>query len=400
MVSPIIWSGKQYFRVVGTDLHEDTLRIRSNYKNREHVSRLVLPTLCITYADMRFNNAIGGTQLRWPDSEVYGPVHFDPPVEINGLDEVERLTWIRGAHRVIIDPKETTIEWYGFRDLVVPRLRISQEKPIEALIEVQNAVVEVRPELQINIGQYANGRLIGGVTVEKRHPEWVPPDPEQRGYRLWVRVVDFQKHQPLVEAKLAFFRWKAASRTDPSDGKFVLQEEQHTDGSGSVVLEPRAPEILEAVTLAMDGWRATARVWRALEGQPVNLLMVASRLRRAEFPVQVPGSGRKLYAAAYTLDPGDTLEQVADTFRYKNVEELTTMIGGTGIDPGAPIPLPGWYFLHVQPRDTLDKIAKDFELDPRWPRTVGRHHSPNQSVVIEHEIVAIPNPKFAETREP
>jgi hypothetical protein len=400
MVSPIIWSGKQFFRVVGTELHEDTLRIRSNYKNREYVSRLVLPTLCITYAEMGFQNAIGGTQLRWPDSEVYGPAYFDPPVEINGAAEIERLTWIRGAHRVIIGPKETMIEWYGFRDLVVPRLRISQDQPIEALIEVENAVVEVRPELQINIGQYANGRLIGGVTVEKRHPEWVPPDPEQRGYRLWVRVVDFEKREPLVEAKLAFFHWVAASPTDPSVGEFVLQEEHPTDSSGSVVIEPRTPGILEAVTLAMEGWRATARVWRALEGQPVNLLMVASRLKRAQYPVRVRRLERKIYAAAYTLDPGDTLELLAETFRYKSVEELAEMIGGTGIDPGAPIPLPGWYFLHAQPGDTLEKIASDFELDPRWPRTVGRHHRPNNSVVIEHEIVAIPDPTFAASREP
>lgn len=401
MTTPIVWTGEQSFRVVGTNLHEDTLRIRSNYDRSEHVYRLRLPTLCITYANMKFVNDIGGPQLRWPDSAVYGPQYFDPPVEINGLTEVERLTWIRGAHRVVIGPKETEIEWYAFRGLVIPRLHISEQEPIEALLQVHNAVVEVEPQLLIDITQYADGRPIGGVRVVKRHPDWKEPKQEQPNYRLWVRVVDFENGQPLVEARVALFEWKGGTRSPRGDrGSFVLVEEAWTDGTGSVVRNPRPADILEGATLAMDGWRATARVWRAQANEPLNLLLRAAHLQATKYPREVPGARRKIYVAAYNLDPGDSLEWLAEAFRYKDVAELAAMSHASALDPGAPIPLPGWYFVHAQRGDTLEGLAKSFEIAQGWPRTTGRHHRPNPLVLLEHEIVAIPAPEFIREHTP
>jgi hypothetical protein len=401
MTNPIVWKGEQAFRVVGTGLHEDTLRIRSNQHRAEDVYRLRLPTLCITYANMKFANDIGGKQLCWPDSAAYGPQYFDPPVEITGRAEVERLTWIRGAHHVVIGPKETEIEWRANQVLVVPRLRIGEKEPIEALLQVDSAVVEVEQELLIDIAQYANGRQIGGVRVVKRHPAWREPRPEKPNYRLWVRVVDFENLRPLVEAKLALFRWQGdAPSPHDYNGAFVLLEEAVTDGTASVVRVPRPADVLEAATLAMEGWRATAKVWRAQDNEPVSLLMSAARLKSTKYPQEVPGASRKIYVAAYNLDPGDTLEWLAGAFRYLDVAELAQMNNVAALDPGAPIPLPGWYFVHAQPGDTLDSLAKDFKLESGWPRTTGRHHRPNPSVLLEHEIVAIPAPRFVVGRTP
>ena len=326
MTTPIMWKGEQAFRVVGTRLHEDTLRIRSNYDKREDVYRLRLPTLCITYADMRFANAIGGEQLRWPASAAYGPVYFDPPVEITNQADVERLTWIRGAHHVVIGPKETEIEWRAFRTLVIPRLRISETEPIEALLEVDGATVEVEPPLIIDISQRADGRAIGGVQVVKRHPDWREPAEERPSYRLWVRVVDAETTKPLVEARLALSRWDAdAPSAGRSRGAFMPVEDAWTDATGSVVRDPRPADVLEAATLAMDGWRATARVWRAQSHEPVNLLMTATRLKPARYPGRAVRDRRRVYAAVYSLDAGDTLEWLAEAFRYADVAELAKM---------------------------------------------------------------------------
>lgn len=401
MTTPIVWKGEQSFRVVGTSLHEDTLRVRSNYEKAEAAFRLRLPTLSITYADLKFINAIGGVQARWPDSAVYGPKFFDPPVEINGLDEVERLTWIRGAHRVVIGPGETEIHWFSFRELVIPRLRIGEKDPLEATLVVDHATVHVEPELCIDISQYANGRQIGGVSVVKRHPEWREPRPEKPLYRLWVRAVDFDTGRPMIEAKLAFFRWEEGA-TAPHGGRgaFVPVEEAWTDGAGWVVLDPRPATSLEAVTLAMDGWRATPKVWRSQDGQTVSLLLPAARLKETRYPGRIRGATRGIYAGAYNLDPGDTLEWMAAAFCYKDVAELADMNGVAVLEPGRPVPLPGWCFLHAQSGVTLADIARTFRLDKGWPRTTGRHHRPDPQVPLEHEIVAIPTPDFAASRAP
>lgn len=392
MTTPIVWTGEQTFQVVGTNRHEDTLRIRSNDAKTETVYRLRLPTLCITYADMRFVNDIGGVQARWPAAAVYGPQFFNPPVAINGLTEVERLTWIRGAHCVIIGPRETEIEWHARRELVIPRLRIGELDPLEATLVVENARVEVEPELLIDISQYADGRQIGGVRVVKRHPDWVEPAPDKPNYRLWVRVVDCESQRPLVEAKLALCRWRRDA--------FEPVEEAWTDATGSIVRDHRPAEVLEAAVLAMEGWRATPKVWRGQPGQDVNLLVSAARLRAAKYPTQVPGAARKLFAAVYNLDPGDTLEWLAAAFRYRDVAELAALGGAAALNAGALIALPGWRFIHAQRGDSLISLAAEFQLDPGWPRTVGRRHHPAPLVPLEHEIVAVPTPDFIAGRSP
>ena len=100
--NPIVWHGQQEFWLAGTDHHEDTLRIESNYSQAqaEHTLRLTLPTLCITYANMQFTNAIGGKQENYPSSSKYGPIFFDPPVVITDTEEVEKMkvTSVKSNH--------------------------------------------------------------------------------------------------------------------------------------------------------------------------------------------------------------------------------------------------------------------------------------------------------------
>jgi hypothetical protein len=213
--------------------------------------------------------------------------------------------------------------------------------------------------------------------------------------------VDFDTDRPLKEAKVALFRWKEATPPAPGRGQFDLLEEAQTDGAGSVVRDPRTPsDVLEAATLATEGWRATAKVWRAQPNEPVSLLMTAARLKSTKYPAQVPGSARPVYVAAYNLDPGDTLEWVARTFRYKDVQELADMNRLPVAGLGARVGLPGWYFVHARADDTLDSIAAAFQVNRGWPRTVGRHHRPNPAVVLLHEVVAVPGPDFLAGRTP
>ena len=113
-ISPIQWKGKQAFYIVGTKHDDDTIRIAGTGM-KQVLLCLILPTLCITYADMKFANSIGGIQEDYPDSKVYGPKYFQPEVVLSGEREIEKFTWIRHAEKVTIGPRETKVEWWGWR---------------------------------------------------------------------------------------------------------------------------------------------------------------------------------------------------------------------------------------------------------------------------------------------
>jgi hypothetical protein len=391
MASPITWKGEQWFKVVGTGLHEDTLRLRCNQGRQEATHRLVLPTLCITYADMKFANGIGGEQLRWPDSQVYGPTWFDPAVEIVGHDEVERLTWIRGAHRVVIGPKVTEIEWYDHQELVVPRLRLDTKEPIEALMQVQNVRIEQQVPMRVDVAQIADGRRIGGVSWEKQHPDYQPPRDRDGGYRLWIRVVDAATGGPLLRSRLALFHWKG----DDERGAFVPVETASADSTGSVLREDRPAGDLEAAVLAMPGWRAEARVWRALPGQPLTIVMHAHRLQRVDRPKGLGGAQRELYRAEASLGPGDATGQLASRFGYEGAAELEMLNRGTKEENADQVLLPGWVFLTAREGDTLRGLAHELQVDPGHIRVVSRRHRPDADGLLPHEVIAVPTPEFA-----
>jgi hypothetical protein len=431
-----MWSGEQVFRVVGTDRYADSLHIKSDYSGSEMPLTLVLPTLCITYADMRFANDIGGAQENYPASQAYGPLYFSPPVEILGESEVKRLTWIRGAHRVTIGPEETEIEWYPRKKLIIPRLRMDEKTPAQAVLHVKDVPVPPAQRAVIKVLQYADGRHVGGIRVEKRHPEWKPPE-EPLEYDLWIRVIDGVNGSPIPEARLKLFRWDPGVATPYGKGGFVLVDQRHTDGDGVVHDAHRPSGDREAVVLDLPGWRAVARCFRPLGGQHVRLFLRAWPLKKAAMdytwqrgdtldsmalltghraqdilkdngladPSDLkPGMGISLpcYAATYRMEAGDTFEWLAEAFGYEGVEELAKLNGVRDLaawDGSTDIVLPGWYFFYARPDESLERLDGMFQLPRGSARTVGRVHHADPRLPYEGETIAVPSARIAEVLE-
>jgi hypothetical protein len=432
--SPLVWRGKYEFWLTGTDHHEDTLWIEANYKNTEQPLRLTLPTLCITYADMGFANAIGGVQKNYPESSEYGPMFFNPQIEISGEKEIEKFTWIRGAHRVVIAPETTEIEWYRWNHLVIPRLRLPKKKPVIALLTIEDTRIAVDEPLAIKVKQYADGRQIGSIRVGKRHPDWQPKEIKKE-YDLRIWVVDGKTLKPMPEVALNLFRWDPELATPYGKGGFRMIERRYSDGHGTVQdLNRRPSNELEAITLHHPGWRAVARCFRPLPGQPVQILMLAWKLKedfvryiwktsdrlevlgeltgytiediRQRSKLSIPldlrvGMRIKLpcYAATYRMEPCDTFEWLSEVFAYPGVEELTRL---NGLDDPADlsglgeIKLPGWHFFYARRGDSLERIDKMFGLPPGSSRTVGRVHHQDPRLPYESETIAVPTEKFVE----
>jgi LysM repeat protein len=423
---PLIWSGEHSFDVVGTERYADSLRVKTPRKGGEELLRLVLPTLCITYADMKFANDIGGVQESYPASQAYGPRYFDPPVELIGEADIRKFTWIRGAHRVTIGPTETEIEWYAGKTLIIPRLRLDQKEPAQAKLVVKDAHIPVERPLVVTVLQYADGRHIGGIRFEKRHPLYEPPK-EPQEYNLWVRVVDGETGEPMPEARLNFFRWDPGASTPSGTGGFVLVEHRYTNGDGVVQDAHRPSGEREAVVLDMPGWRAVARCFKPLGGQHVRLFMRAWRLRKAQMgymwqkgdrldrialltghseqeildanrltdPSDLkPGMRIRLpcYAATYRMESGDTYEWLARAFGYAHVKELARLnrVRDLAALGGKDIRLPGWYFFYARRDESLQVLDKRFGLERGSARTVGRVYHADPDLPYEGETIALP----------
>ena len=242
-----IWTGEETFRVSGSGLHDDTLLIRPKNPKLEALFSLVLPTLCITYADMNFQNAIGGQQVNYPASQAYGPAYFDPPVVINGEAEIERFTYIRGAEHVEIGPQFTRVRFPSWKELVIPRLRLDEKPPAEAVLSAKNVPVRIDEPLAVLVMQFANGRHVGGVKLEVRHPDYKPVEGEPL-YDLWVRVLDASQMQPMTEMPVSIWHW------DPSGaGAFHLDATRYTGEDGSIYAPGRPAGELEAVSAFRRG---------------------------------------------------------------------------------------------------------------------------------------------------
>jgi hypothetical protein len=415
------WGGSHGFRLNGCAVHEDTLRIKSNYRKSEAMLRLVLPTLCITYADSKFQNAIGGEQKNYPDSDVYGPAYFAPPVSISGEKEIERLTYIRGAHRVEIGPRETVIEFPSWKELVIPRLRLSREKPVEGTLHVPNTVIAVTDPLKVDIRQFADGRHVGGVCLEKRHPEWRPPKVDQT-YEAWVHVLDGITSRPLPKVEVDVWHW------DPKQEGFRPGKRAFTDQFGNIRLPERPSGELEAFVVRLPGHRAVVRCLRPLAGQKVRLHMRVWPLTRTLIPyvwrkgdtldrmVQFCGHAantilevnrlRKTdlkpklrvilpcYAATYRLESWDDLDWVGKAFGYRDAQGLARVNGVEFLTGAEEIKLPDWYYLYAGENVTLDDIDDLFGLPKGSSVTVGRVFHPEPRLPFVGETVAVPTARF------
>jgi LysM repeat protein len=432
---PLVWSGEHLFHVVGTERYADSLRIKTiRKKGGEELLRLVLPTLCITYAHMKFANDIGGVQVDYPASQAYGPQYFDPPVELLGEADIRKFTWIRGAHQVTIGPKETEIEWYAGKTLIIPRLRLGEKEPAGARLVVKDAHIPVEQPLVVTVLQYADGRHIGGVRFEKRHALYKPPK-EPQEYDLWVRVIDGTTGEPIPEALLKFFRWDSGASTPGGAGGFVFVDQRYTDGDGVVSDSARPSGEREAVVLGMPGWRAVARCFKPLGGQHVRFFLRAWPLRKAQMKyvwqkgdslnrmAQLTGHSEKeilganrladpsalepgtpirlpCYAATYRMEDGDTFEWLARAFGYADVKELARLNGVRDLAAlgGKNIKLPGWYFFYARRDESLQALDEQFELERGSARTVGRVFHADPDLPYEGETIALPGGRGRELR--
>lgn len=423
------WKGVYDFRLSGSGLHEDTLRIKSNARKQEQLLKLDLPTLCITYADAKFQDDIGGEQENYPASRAYGSDHFDPPVEIFGEQKIEMFTYIRGAHRVEIGPERTIIEFPSWKDLVIPRLRLDRIKPADARLHVPNTHIRVEKPLQITALQYADGRHVGGVRMEKRHPDWKPSLEDER-HSLWIRVIDGRSLQPLPKVIVDVLRWKEREKS----GRFHLEDRIHTDEAGCIQVQDLPSGDLEAYVVRHPGWRSVVRCVRPLAGQNVRLHMRAWRLQRekVEFvwedtdrldviaqragisfdelvsinhlkPAKSPVSGRRinlpLYTASYQLEPWDNLDWVASAFGYLGKKELAEANGlkeAADLAHLQDIRLPDWRFLYATEGDTFKKIDRSFGLPAGSTIPVGRAFHPDPNAPYPGETVAVPTELFAD----
>ena len=435
MSSAIRWEGKQAFYIAGTKHDEDTLRIVVNQRGTEERMQLTLPTLCITYADLKFVNDIGGRQADYPDSAVYGPRYFDPPVVIDGAADVEKYTWIRGAERVTIGPDETVIEWLPWRTLVIPRLRINPKEKAPAVIGVPEVTVTLSQPFVAKALQYADGRHVGGVQFVKRHPDWKPePAPEE--YDLWLRAIDGHSRSAIPEAKVSLFTWEGGK--PPTGGKFVLEGYWHTNGMGIVDVtnlpcSDRKVVIVESKPWLPQVWRfrplpgqkvkrtfklwqnkqiSCPYVWRAQDTLEAVAILTGSDpqtildMNKLDSAGQIkPGQTLEIpcFEAVYRTEARDTLERLAEWFCYDSIEELVAankLRKPFKLYQNQALHLPGWRMFLAGPDLLFGELDEQFGLPEGWSRPAQRTLHDNPTQAYEHEVVAIPTHEFARGRKP
>lgn len=393
---PMIWSGEHHFEVDGSGLHEDTLRIGRAQPQGERMLTLVLPTLCITYADMVFQNAVGGVQMSYPGSAVYGPAFFDPPVELTG-DDIERLTYVRGADRVVIGRERTVVEFGSWEELVIPRLRIGAGVGAPAALAVASTSIDVEAPLSIAVKQYADGRHVGGLAVEARHQDYVESTPEPV-YDLWARVVDGRRREPLPEVIVEVWGWDPRAEREGGVGGFVAVAEVATDGHGIAQTGGLRAGQLQWYSARLEGWRVAPRCLRPLPQQSVRLHLLAWEMtpdrdatqyeleRGASIPVQ-------RYEATYRAESWETLDEVARRFGFAGANELAESGGLRHPDQytgAADFTLPGWALLHAPAGDTSTLLDRRLDLPSGSTIAAHRLYRPVPDALVPGEVVAVP----------
>lgn len=428
--APISWRGEHGFFISGTDHEDDTIRIPASHRKDEALYKLILPTLCITYADMKFANDVGGVQLNYPDSIIYGRKYFDPPVVLTGDKEIERFTWIRGAEKVTIGPEKTVVEFRSWRDLEIPKLRIRHKTKIESLLNFTDVEIAVTQPFVVKVLQYADGRHVGGINVTKRHPNW-KPEPEGEEFDLLVRLIDGETRNAIPEAPVNLYTW------NEEKGQFVPEATYYTNGMGIVDVQGlrcSSKKLLEVGELPWlpQAWRfrplpdqkvkkffrlwkhkkTTAPfVWRV--GASIELLAKLSGSEEKEIlklndisSEREINSGDEIliyhFQTHHHVEVGDTLESLAEYFSYRTVDELAKANGldaPKNIHPDQKILLPGWMFFQAGEDDIFVKFDELFNLPKGWTRPARRVLHDNPERVYANEIIAVPTTDFIREHE-
>jgi len=429
--APIKWQGKQAFYVAGTGLNDDTIRIEGSHRELKERLSLVLPTLCITYADLRFANAVGGVQADYPDSAGYGPLYFDPPVVINGEEEIRKHTWIRGADQVTIGPKETVIKWWGWRTLVIPKLRIKSKKKAKAVISVPEVVITVSQPFSLKTMQYTDGRHVGGVQLVKRHPDW-KPEPVGNDYGLWVRVTDGYTKGGIPEAKVSLYTWKAG--VSAGKGEFVPESYWFTNGMGIVEASGLPCSSKKLVLVDCKPWLPQVWRFRPIGGQKVRLNFKLWQNKRGvcryewkmgdtlDDVASLAGTDPKAildmnklhsekdlkpgqlidipcFEAVYRFEDRDTLKRISELFCYDSVEKLAEankLAKPYKLYKEQAVLLPSWLFFIAPPGSLFEELDKRFKLPGGWTRPAQRRLHDNPAKAYDNEVIAVPTKEFAE----
>lgn len=427
MSSPIKWSGRHMFYITGIGNDDDTIRIVGDQRKIEKLLTLVLPTLCITYADMQFANQIGGVQKKYPDSKEYGPQFFEPPVVISNPKEIEKFTLIRGAKQVTIGQEETKIEFESYRTLIVPQLQIKKKERATAVVNVPEIEIIVTQPFNAKIMQFADGRHIGGVQFTKAHPDWKPkPIPER--YDLWVRVIDDETRRALAETKVTLSDW------DPNTGNFVEEAVWYTNKMGIAEASNLPCSDKKLLTIEHPPWLSQTLRFHPLPGQKVKRTFKLWQNSEVTFPYivltdvtvsiqTVAGLSRKptatilemnrvgslnelksgqtinipCYTPTYRVQARDTLEKLAARFCYNNVEELARankLSKPYKIYRGQQLRLTGWHFFMARVDDQFDKLDEQFSLPKGWIRPVKKVHHDVPNRIHKNELIAIPSQEF------
>jgi hypothetical protein len=377
---------------------------------------------------MKFSNDIGGVQLDYPDSIIYGKKYFDPPVVLTGDEEIERFTWIRGAEKVTIGPEETVIEFRSWRDLEIPKLRIRKKTRAESLLNFTDVQITVTQPFVVKVLQYADGRHVGGINVTKHHPNW-KPEPEGEEYDLLVRLIDGETRNAIPEAPVKLFTW------DDDKGLFVHEATYITNGMGIVDVQGLSCSRKKLLDVGELPWLSQKWRFRPLNNQKVKKFfrlwkhkkMKAPFIWREgvgiEFLAKLSGSDEKEilksnnissekeinpgdkiqiyhFDAHHHVEIGDTLETLAEYFGYRSVEELATankIKDPKNIYPDQRIELPGWMFFQAGEKDKFRIFDEMFNLTKGWARPARKLLHDNPEFAYDGEIIAVPTIDF--TRE-
>jgi hypothetical protein len=399
MSQPISWKGNQAVYVVGTDHEDNTLRVQPDQRHKEVKLKLILPTLCVTYADMKFANAVGGVQRNFPDSQPYGVLFFDPPVVINGPENIEKFTYIRGADRVSIGPKETVIEWWSWRELIIPKLRIMNKEKVKVLLSVPQIQIAVAEPFSVRLKQYADGRHVGGVEVIKTHPDWKPP-PESEKYDLWVRTIDGHSRRAIPEAKVTLYTWK-----DHQNGAgFVREASWYTNDMGLAGAPNLQCSERKLVIIERDPWLPQTWRFRPMSGQVIRQTF---KLWKSKVVAQPKLMGEKkaeivAFEAVYHAEKRDTLKRLAEYFCYNDLKELAVANGlpkSFSVYPDQELRLPGWFFVNARAGDLFEELDKQFNIPNGWTRPAQRTLHDNPTKAYDGEVIAFPAKEFADSHK-
>ncbi len=430
----VTWKGEHIFYINGTGHEDDTLRVRANRAETKKPLSLILPTLCITYADMKFANKIGGIQKAYPESIPYGEKYFKPSVTLSGEKEIERFTWIRGAESVTIGTKRTIISWPSWKTLVIPKLRIRAGEKAEARVNVPEIHLTVDQPFEAKTMQFADGRHIGGVQLVKRHPDWKPVPVDEK-YDLWVRIIDGKSRRAIQKAHVTVWDWK--TEDDGTHGAFTPAVNLYTDEMGIAQAEGLDCSDKQLLTVEAKQWKNQAHRFRPFPGQKIKrtfkmqplkhrttlyqwdrkdtlktLAHLSStakpallRMNRFKTAREIP-IGQQInlpcFQAAYTIEPRDTLERIAEYFCYHSTHELAAANNITSpprIFTDQELILPGWRFFIAPAAELFEEFDDRFGIPRGWTRPAMRtlHDIPSQA--YEREMIAVPESDFVSTHK-